>query len=75
MDTATAIRQTTAQLEAELAAIGDVVLDEEGRARYTLADAIREGGSVAEQARNWSGPEGQVCALSAAAAACRARGV
>ena len=45
----------------------DVVLN------YTLADAIREGASVANQARDWTDEEGNVCALSAATAALKAR--
>lgn len=45
----------------------DVVLN------YTLADAIREGASVSGQARDWTDDDGNVCALSAATAAVRAR--
>ena len=39
----------------------------------TLASLMREGSAVSDQARNWTGPEGEVCALSAAEAALRAR--
>lgn len=40
---------------------------------YSLADAIREGSSVTGQAYNWSDSEGNVCALSAALIAVKAR--
>lgn len=40
---------------------------------YTLADAIREGASVAGQSRDWTDEDGNVCALSAATAALKAR--
>lgn len=41
---------------------------------YTLADAIREGSSVTEQCvGNWVGPAGEMCALSAALVAVKAR--
>lgn len=41
---------------------------------YTLADAIREGGSFCEQAYNWQDGE-RVCAWSAALVAMRARDI
>jgi acyl-CoA thioesterase len=41
---------------------------------YTLADAIREGASVTDQAHNTFGGSGRACALSAAAIAAQARG-
>lgn len=42
---------------------------------YTLADAIREGSTVSEKRTGgWTGPNGEACALSAAAIACKARG-
>lgn len=41
--------------------------------KYTLADAIREGSAVTEQAYGWGDGE-RVCALSAAYLAARARG-
>jgi len=40
---------------------------------YTLADAMREGSSVSEQAYNWGAGE-KACALSAACIAAKARG-
>lgn len=40
---------------------------------YTLADAIREGSSVSEQAFNWGDGE-SACALTAAVIAAKARG-
>lgn len=40
---------------------------------YTLADAIREGSSVTNQAYGW-GSGGNACALSAARLAAKARG-
>lgn len=42
--------------------------------KYTLADAIREGAGVSEQAFNWTDGESKVCALSAGLAAAKARG-
>jgi hypothetical protein len=53
---------------AELAKIEEKVVT-----GYTLADAIREGASVTEQAYNW-GSQGKACALTAAALAAKARG-
>lgn len=41
---------------------------------YTLADAIREGSSVTDQCLNgWTNTKGEVCALSAALLALKAR--
>ena len=41
---------------------------------YTLADAIREGSTVTDQCvGNWEGPDGSMCALSAALVAVKAR--
>ena len=41
---------------------------------YTLADAIREGSSVSKQCLGaWTGPDGSLCALSAALVAVKAR--
>jgi hypothetical protein len=54
---------------AELAAIETKVLT-----GYTLADAIREGASVTDQAYNKFGSNGEACALTAAAIAAKARG-
>lgn len=41
---------------------------------YTLADAMREGASVTEQAIGSFGSKGRSCALTAAALAAKARG-
>lgn len=41
---------------------------------YTLADAIREGAKASGQAYGWIDAEGNMCALSAAQAAAKARG-
>ncbi len=41
---------------------------------YTLADAIREGASVTNQANKSYGRSGHACALTAAAIAAHARG-
>jgi hypothetical protein len=41
---------------------------------YTLADAIREGSSVTDQATASFGKAGRACALTAAAIAAQARG-
>lgn len=47
---------------------------EEKVEQYTLADAMREGAACSPgQARTWAESDGSVCALSAAAAAVRAR--
>lgn len=40
---------------------------------YTLADAIREGASVSDQAYNWTDSCGNLCALSAAVVAAKSR--
>ena len=41
---------------------------------YTLADAIREGSSVSDQAFTWTAEGDRVCALSAGLSAAKARG-
>lgn len=41
--------------------------------RYTLADAIREGSTVSDQAYNWTDAEGGLCAMSAAVVAAKSR--
>lgn len=42
--------------------------------RYSLADAIREGASVTEQCvGDWEGSNGELCAMSAALLAAKAR--
>ncbi len=58
------------QLRDELGEIEMGVLTE----GYTLADAIREGSQVSEQAHNW-GDEDTACAMTAAYVAAKARGV
>ncbi len=56
-----------ADTAAELRGIeGDVLMN------YTLADAIREGSEVTDQAYTWE-KDGKVCALSAAVLAAKAR--
>lgn len=42
--------------------------------RFTLADAIRDGVQVSDQAYNWTDGEGNMCAMSAAIVAAKARG-
>lgn len=60
-------------LEAEAAkVVGEVELTMS--TRYTLADAIREGATVSGQARNWTDHKGNMCAMSAAIVAAKARG-
>lgn len=49
-------------------------IDMKVRTSYTLADAIREGSAVSEQAYTWTTPEGSMCALSAAIASAKSRG-
>lgn len=44
------------------------------RLNYRLSDAIREGCSVSDQAYNWSDSQGNMCAMSAAVVAAKARG-
>lgn len=51
--------------------LGDIELNV--LSNYTLADAIREGSTVSEQAYSW-GDGSTACALSAAVLAARARG-
>jgi len=46
----------------------------ERMAQYRLSDAIREGSSVTDQAYAWSDEQGNVCAMSAAIIAAKARG-
>lgn len=48
-------------------------LDLEKAMDYTLADAIREGASVTRGYAGWVGPNGELCALSAAILALKAR--
>ena len=42
--------------------------------QYTLADAIREGASVTDQAYNWGDGAETACALTAAVLSAKARG-
>lgn len=49
-------------------------IDEDVTLNYTLADAIREGSQVTDQAYTWEA-DGKVCALSAAVLAAKARGL
>ena len=42
--------------------------------RFTLADAVRLGSKVSEQAYDWTEGEGNMCAMSAAICAAKARG-
>jgi len=58
------------QLKNELAVIETGVLTQ----GYTLADAIREGSTVTEQAYNWGNGE-TACALSAGYIAAKAHGL
>lgn len=44
------------------------------RMNYRLSDAIREGASVSGQSYDWADAEGNMCALSAAVVASKARG-
>lgn len=53
------------------AVLGEIELKVLGN--YTLADAIREGSTVTDQAYNW-GDGNTACALSAAVIAAKARG-
>jgi hypothetical protein len=48
-------------------------IEEKVTTNFTLADAIREGSGVSEQAHNW-GKAGEACALSAAFISAKARG-
>lgn len=50
------------------------IIEEEVVTGYTLADAMREGCTVTEQARNWGNGD-NACALSAAYIAAKARGL
>lgn len=60
-------------LEAEAAkVVGEVEMAV--ATRFTLADAIREGATVSDQAYTWTDGEGNMCAMSAAVVAAKARG-
>lgn len=63
-------------IEAAAESLADKLPELEAAANYTLADAIREGSTAGPQrVGDWTGPNGEMCALSAAAAALRARGM
>lgn len=62
------IDEKAAELEAML---GEIELR---TMEYTLADAIREGSSVTEQAYNWGDGYNNACALTAAVISAKARG-
>ena len=52
----------------------DQLIDLEAAASYSLADAMREGASVTDQAFNaWTGQDGEMCAWSSALLALKAR--
>lgn len=59
----------------ELEDIQAEILDENGLPRYTLADAIRSGSRTTGQSVGWSDKQGNLCAMSAALADVRARGL
>lgn len=60
-------------LEAEAAkVVGEVEMAV--ATRFTLADAIRLGSTVSDQAYTWTDGEGNMCAMSAAVVAAKARG-
>jgi hypothetical protein len=66
------IEEKAAELEAELKKeLGEIELAVIGN--YTLADAIREGCMVTDQAYEWGNGD-TACALSAAVIAAQARG-
>ena len=44
------------------------------RLNYRLSDAIREGSQVSGQAFDWADEKGNLCAMSAAVVAAKARG-
>lgn len=73
MQTLEVIKLAAARLR-ELDDIESAVLDDDGVAVYTLADAIRSGSRGSEQAtRRWTTPDGRMCALSAALADVQSR--
>lgn len=64
----------TETIDAKAAEIADQLPDLEKAMTYTLADAIREGSSFTEQCvGGFTGPAGEMCALSAALTAVKAR--
>lgn len=59
----------TREMQAEL---GEIELDVLGN--FTLADAIREGSSVTEQAYAWGDGAANACAMTAAVLSAKSRG-
>jgi hypothetical protein len=60
--------------EHKIAELAESLPELEKAMTYGLAQAIREGSAAGEQmVGGWTGPEGEMCALSAAVAALRAR--
>lgn len=65
---------TLALIDTKAAELADNLPELEKAMSYTLADAIREGSTVTGQCvGNWSDEQGNVCALSAALVAVKAR--
>lgn len=61
-------------IDAKADEIADRLPELEKAMSYTLADAIREGSTVTEQCvGGFVGPQGEMCALSAALTAVKAR--
>ena len=60
------------QVEELRATIDNIAL--EVTTSYTLADAMREGATVSGQAYNWTDSAGNMCSMSAAVVAAKARG-
>jgi hypothetical protein len=67
-------RANLAVLDAKVEQLATQLPDLEKAMSYSLADAIREGSSVTGQCvGNWDDQDGNVCALSAALVAVKAR--
>ncbi len=61
-------------IETAAESLADKLPELEAAASYKLATAIRDGSTAGEQmVRGWTGTAGEMCALSAAAAALKAR--
>jgi hypothetical protein len=59
-----------------VASEGTVEVSDDILPPYTLADAMREGSMMGDQAfKTFEGPEGATCALGAAHAALKSRGI
>lgn len=65
------VNEKADELRALRAELGEIEM--EVTTSYTLADAIREGCQVSEQAYNW-GDGATACAMTAAVVAARSRG-